>query len=233
MKKTHAACQLSIQSFPESLYLWTFTFAQVIPLDQAKLRWMRLVSDPDGLKNAFPQLKGIRVFEMHPGTQGRSHGLHIHLVCAQFLSVDVVRALSTKKGFGRIHVKKIDREAALYVAKYLSKERDEALKGARLWAPVGSFENVKVKNIIVNSDFNAAYYFLAEIIKGFQSLSWNQRIYIVTRFSRGCSIDEALELAGLKLVDLEDMPDPWATIQENSNHSPFPWAGSEDEIEPE
>lgn len=214
MKKTHAACQLSISAFPEALYLWTFTFAEVLDIPVATMRWKRLVTDPDGLTNAFPSLKGIRVFEMHPGKEGLSHGLHIHMVCAVYMSVDVVRAISTKKGFGRIHVKKIDREKALYVAKYLSKNREECLKGMRLWAPVGNYENVKVKNIVVNSDFNAAYYFLAGTVKGFQSLSWNQRIYIVARFSSGCSIEQALEMAGLRQVYYEEIQDPWEALKE-------------------
>ena len=85
------------------------------------------------------------------------HGLHVHLVTNRFIDVNVVRALALKAGWGRIHVKRIPAEKAEYLAKYLSKDRPECLKGWRLWAGFGNWEWTKVKDVVFDSPFSRIY----------------------------------------------------------------------------
>jgi hypothetical protein len=141
-------------------------------------------------------MHGVRVFEMHPGSPPHflSHGLHIHMVVDCFLPVDVVRAISTRKGFGRINVKRIPASRALYVAKYLSKPRCEAMKGMRLWSPVNFPEAHAVRDIVVESRWVDSYRFLASSIRGFSRISWQNRLKIVGHFMFGEPVGRLLHV---------------------------------------
>jgi len=180
------------------LFLWTFTFKEALDVREAALRWRRFLGDRarDGLLQAFPTMAGLRVFELHPGEEGRSHGLHIHMVCNEWLPVDIVRSIADRKGLGRVHVKKIPRGAAFYLGKYLSKDRTEALAGMRLWAPIGKAETCKVRDIVVDSRWTASYRFLNCAIGGFEKLTWNEKVRLVTHFTLGENIGEALDRIG-------------------------------------
>ena len=83
------------------------------------------------MKRTWPELQGIRVFEMH-----KRHGLHVHMVTNERIDVVQARALAEKAGWGRIHVTVMPAEHARYLAKYLSKERPPCLKRWRLWADI-------------------------------------------------------------------------------------------------
>ena len=101
----------------------------------------------------WPQLQGLRVFELH-----QEHGLQVHLATNQFVDVNRARELATKAGWGRIHVTRMPREHAGYVAKYLSKERPECLYRWRLWAGFGKgWEWTRVKDIIRETLFSRIY----------------------------------------------------------------------------
>ena len=104
------------------------------------------------IKRRWPELCGLRVFELH-----KMHGLHVHLVTNRFIDVKEVRALAIKAGWGRIHVERIPAETAEYLAKDLSKERAECLKGWRLWAGFGPWEWSKVKDLVSDSPFSRIY----------------------------------------------------------------------------
>jgi hypothetical protein len=145
--KSKLAFQWTIDTMNADVYFWTFTFAEVLGIKDAVKRWHRFLSDRDGLRKTFPGVQGVRVYELHPGRPPLflSHGLHIHAVVNQFLPVDDVRAIAAKKGFGRIHVQKIPREASKYLAKYLSKRRPECFAGMRLWAPFGKLDSTRVR----------------------------------------------------------------------------------------
>ena len=71
-----------------------------------------------------------------------------------------MRAAVEGYGFGRIHVKRLRVENADYPAKYLGKQnRDECLKGKRLWAAFGKKEHTRVKDVEVDSTFTRAIRF--------------------------------------------------------------------------
>ncbi len=133
--------------------MWCFTFADMPEIEDAAQRWRHLVN---WLVRHFDgQVYGVRVYELH-----KTHGLHIHAIINQWISVNLMRPVARSFGFGRIHVKRVDREGADYLAKYLTKQdRDEWLQHKRLWTCFGRFEHTKVKDIIVESDFTRAVKF--------------------------------------------------------------------------
>ena len=150
MKKTKAAFLFSAQTLgKQPLYMWTLTFKEVLDIKDTRKRWNYLLTL---IKRRWPELCGLRVFELH-----KRHGLHVHLVTNRFIDVNVVRLLATKAGWGRIHVERIPAEKAAYLAKYLSKGRPECFKGWRLWAGFGKWEYTRVKNVIYDSLFSRVY----------------------------------------------------------------------------
>jgi hypothetical protein len=46
----------------ERLFLWTFTFKELLGVKDTRKRWNRLLT---AMKRTWPELQGIRVFEMH------------------------------------------------------------------------------------------------------------------------------------------------------------------------
>ncbi len=134
----------------QQLFLWTFTFKEVLGVKETRKRWNHLLTL---LLRTWPKLQGLRVFESH-----EEHGLHVHLLTNQFIDVNQARELAQQAGWGRIHVKRARREQAGYLAKYLSKERPECLKRWRLWAGFGAgWEWTKVKDVIRETLFSTIY----------------------------------------------------------------------------
>ncbi len=130
MNKSKAAFLFSSQTLgKQQLYLWTFTFAELLGVKDTRKRWNHLLTL---LLRTWPDLQGLRVFELH-----REHGLHVHLVTNQFIDVNRARELAEQAGWGRIHVCRMPSEHAGYLAKYLSKDRPDCLKRWRLWAGFG------------------------------------------------------------------------------------------------
>jgi hypothetical protein len=188
--------------------MWTFTWPDVIDIPEAAKRWHRFISDHDGFCKAFPYTSGLRVFEQHPGSDpfepDLSHGLHVHAVVPDRLPVDIVRSIWLRKGGGRLNVKYVPAEKAMYIGKYLSKQRIESLKGVRLWAPFGLCEANKVKDIVVDSRWTSTYQFLAAAVHGFKEMRWDQRARIVTRFCMGESFQDAFASIGMEEAWDED-----------------------------
>jgi hypothetical protein len=151
MSKSKAAFLFASKTLgKQQLYLWTFTFKDVLAVKEARKRWNHLLTL---LTRTWNGLQGLRVFELH-----EEHGLHVHLVTNQFIDVNRARELATRAGWGRIHVARMPSEHAGYVAKYLSKERPECFKRWRLWAGFGSgWEWTKVKDVIRETLFSRIY----------------------------------------------------------------------------
>jgi hypothetical protein len=150
MTKSKAAYLFATQTLgKESLFMWTFTFAEVLDIKATRKRWNYLLTL---IKRRWPKLAGLRVFELH-----KNHGLHVHLVTNRWIDVNVARELAQKAGWGRIHVMRIPPERACYLAKYLSKQRPECFKGWRLWAGFGEWEWTKVKDVVFDSLFCRVY----------------------------------------------------------------------------
>ena len=212
-RKSQIALQFSLENFPAALYLWTFTWPDPQgPKDGAR-KWRNFMQGKgqgsSGFNSCFPLASGIRVFEWHPGSDRHvrdiSHGLHVHAIIDQRLPIDIMRSLWLDQGEGgRIHVKMVPRAAAMYLGKYLAKQRIECMKGMRLWAAIGRCETSKVKDIVVDSKWTASYQFLAVAVNGFRELRWDQRARIVTQFVHGANVDEALRSIGMQPVVSEE-----------------------------
>jgi hypothetical protein len=148
MTKSEAAFLLSCDRLATQgrLYLWTFTFAEVLDLVDTRKKWNHLLTL---IRRRWPEACGLRVFELH-----KEHGLHVHLVTNKRIDVNQCRELSKRSGWGRIHVKRIPKDKAEYLAKYLSKERPKSLRRWRLWAGFGKcWDWTKVAQIQVESLF--------------------------------------------------------------------------------
>jgi hypothetical protein len=151
MTKSKAAFLFASQTLgKQRLFLWTFTFKELLAVKETRKRWNHLLTL---LLRAWPSLKGLRVFELH-----EEHGLHVHVVTNQFIDVNRARELATQAGWGRIHVTRMPKEHAGYLAKYLSKERPECLYRWRLWAGFGrSWEWTRVKDVLRENLFTSIY----------------------------------------------------------------------------
>ncbi len=151
MNKSKAAFLFASRTLgKQQLYLWTFTFKELLGVKETRKRWNHLLTL---LLRAWPDLQGLRVFELH-----EEHGLHVHLVTNQFVDVNRARELASQAGWGRIHVTRMPSEHAGYLAKYLSKERPECLHRWRLWAGFGqAWEWTKVKDVIKETLFSRVY----------------------------------------------------------------------------
>src|SRR5580658_3999676 len=120
----------------ERLFLWTFTFKELLGVKDTRKRWNRLLT---AMKRTWPELQGIRVFEMH-----KRHGLHVHMVTNERIDVVQARALAERAGWGRIHVTVMPAEHARYLAKYLKQgaatlsQALEALGG--VWRGLGAHQ---------------------------------------------------------------------------------------------
>ena len=96
----------------------------------------------------------------------QTHGLHIHALFNRYARVEFIRQAARGYGFGRIHVKQVDKEGAEYLGKYLAKQgRPECFQGKRLWAAFGAFDHCKVKDAEVESDFTVAVKFCQKELK--------------------------------------------------------------------
>lgn len=167
VSKTHMAFLFAVdemyEKWPNSIYMWTFTFVKYEPDWRAMMRWDELkkhlfgsyFGDPH--KVEFPLVQGLRVVEVHPGSNfhGLSHGLHFHCLLNRRVSAHIVRRIARKYGFGRIQAKRVSQEEANYLAKYLTKGQPELTKGARRWGTINWPEACKVRDIKIESTFHS------------------------------------------------------------------------------
>jgi len=150
MTKSKAAFTFATQTLgKETLFLWTFTFREVLDIKATRKRWNHLLTL---LKQRWPKLCGLRVFELH-----ESHGLHVHLLTNSWIDVNAARILAHQAGWGRIHVTRMPAEHAGYVGKYLSKERPPCFKHWRLWAGFGAWDFTRAKDVFYDSPFSRIY----------------------------------------------------------------------------
>lgn len=119
-------------------YLWTWTFPDDVPPNVATKRWKPLANELQKRGK-----KCVRVLEQ--GSKGKLW--HFHTVSPQYWSVDELRPIAERYGFGRINAKRIPADRARYVAKYLGKQFADVdgRANCRLWACVG-FHGATVRN---------------------------------------------------------------------------------------
>jgi hypothetical protein len=151
MNKSKAAFLFTCRKLAEqALYMWTFTLAELLSIKATRKRWNHFLTL---LLRTWPELQGVRVFELH-----EEHGLHVHLATNRFIDVNVVRDLAEKAGWGRIHVMPMPPEHVEYLAKYLAKDRPDCFKRWRLWAAFGkTWEPTKVKDVSKDTLFSKIY----------------------------------------------------------------------------
>lgn len=130
--KTQTAFRWTVEDLFEHsqrVYLWTFTLVEAMPSWWIGPTWQKL---QDWLRATYFQPQGVRVFEWH-----RDHGLHIHMLVNRRIGVNELRRFARRLGFGRIHVVRANLGAALYLAKYLGKDRGKIPFSGRAWARIG------------------------------------------------------------------------------------------------
>jgi len=153
--RAQAACFLSIvkliREHPGDAWLWTLTFAEVMPTHYAANMHRNLIKEiayaqKDG---AWPKWwGGVKVAELHPG----GHGVHFHWVLAKRVPIDKLLELGHKCGFGiiNVHPEPCTEKVATYLAKYLTK--GHAIPGMKQWGGIGNFEHCKVADCEMTSN---------------------------------------------------------------------------------
>ncbi|CAN5816687.1 hypothetical protein BH09VER1_BH09VER1_33860 [soil metagenome] len=91
MRKSQTAFLFSAERLAEEgLYMWTFTFSDVLAINETRKLWNHLLTL---LRRKWPDLCGLRVFELHD-----THGLHVHLITNRYIRVEEARKLAKKAG---------------------------------------------------------------------------------------------------------------------------------------
>jgi len=152
-------------------YLWTFTLKnpRTATLEELAQSWTALMHNR---KRLCPEFKALRSFEKSPRQRW-----HVHAVAVRFCDVRKIRRLAQRFGFGRVNVKLIPVGKALYVVKYVTKNRRSSdAKGCRLYACVG-FVGQKDSDIVEYNGYREWIYSLTPHMetRGERFWPWNQR----------------------------------------------------------
>ncbi len=186
MRKSRTAFEFSADRLAQQgLYMWTFTFKEVLSIRDTRKLWNHLLTL---LKRKWPDLCGLRVFELH-----KSHGLHVHLITNRYIRVEPARKLAIKAGWGRVHVVRAKPDAAKYLAKYLSKAREPCFKGWRLWAGFGKWDWSRVKDILLESPERVIWHACAQAYHWKGNRGFQQKRALVNQIYRR-TIEEGWDL---------------------------------------
>lgn len=144
------SCLQLIRQHPGDVWLWTFTFAEVLPSHYAANVHRNFMTAIANAKRGSSWPKawgGVKVPEFHPS----GHGIHFHWLAYPRMNVSNVRAIAESVGFGRIHVhpEPATERAANYISKYLIK--GGTLSGLKSWGTLGDYEGVRVKDVLMES----------------------------------------------------------------------------------
>lgn len=175
------------EKWPTSIYMWTFTFEKFQPDWRAMMRWNEFRDTLIGKKvgyGLYPNLVGLRVVEVHPGRNfhGLSHGLHFHCLFNMRVNIHRIKRLLRRCDFGRVSARKVTKEEAMYVGKYLTKGQPELGKGTRRWGTINWPCSTKVSMIKVESQFHTNMRKVQDAIKTEQlSPDVVHSIYVNTR----------------------------------------------------
>jgi len=176
------------EHWPTSIYMWTFTFSEFQPDWIAMRRWAEfkkvLCGDTSNPGGEYPLLVGLRVVEVHPGTNFHklSHGLHFHCLFNMRVNIHRIKRLLRRYDFGFVKAQKVNKEQAMYVGKYLTKGQPELSKGTRRWGTINWPNACKVRHIKVESQFHTNMRKVQNAIKTEQlSPDVVHSIYINTR----------------------------------------------------
>lgn len=169
LTRSKAAFRHSVATFVEQAeargekpYLWTFTLRECVSVAAAFAAWVKFANRLHkwGVHPVTKEqtIVGLRVAELHPG----GHGVHFHVLINRRLNIHVVRRFAELQGFFWIDVRRATEtrcgRLARYLGKYLSKQdRAECMRGRRLWQAFGKWGQTRCKDIVVESEFVAAY----------------------------------------------------------------------------
>lgn len=128
---------------PMQCFLWTWTFPDRDTRQDARLAMKRW----DSVRKWLHKTGKVCVRVIERGDEGEK-AFHFHLVTPQWWDARQMLEVGKRYGFGRVNVKEIPIERAVYVAKYVGKQYGASWlpKGMRMWAAIG-FEGVSVKNL--------------------------------------------------------------------------------------
>jgi hypothetical protein len=120
-----------LQQLPgTSRVFWTFTTWSAQDVRIASRQWSLVARRLVHLKYRF-----VRVYEMH-----ETHGLHVHVVGAGRLPIEMAYAATRGTIFGHVDVRAVESDGGLhsYLTSYITKARREpAFRGIRVWAACG------------------------------------------------------------------------------------------------
>lgn len=124
---------------PMMRYFWTFTTRVPVWGKQIGYEWNKLLSR---MRKAKIPLRGVRVFELHPG----GHGFHVHALTTEYVNVKLLRK-ALPRPWGRVQVEPISGNATAYLSKYLAKKDQGIGRGRRRWACFGGYAGTKVSDV--------------------------------------------------------------------------------------
>jgi len=150
--------------YSPKVYMWTLTFPEVHRDEWCMMRYAQFA---DKMRRSMPWVWGIRVVEVHPGRNlhGLSHGLHFHFLINHRVSVHWIRREAEHLGFGRVHVRQVKRQEALYLGKYLTKGQPDLAKGSRRWGSINWPDCNRKNDIVVNSQFHRNFRKVQDMVK--------------------------------------------------------------------
>lgn len=140
----------------EKVYFWTFTFITTPYNDEWAMKQWNVFHVR--LRYHFPDIKGLRVCELH-----RSHGIHFHALLNMRVPIRVMQKIWHGTGFltgrnhyldfGRVSVDEADIGSASYLTKYMTKQyrEDNYFGRRRRWGSIGGFEQNRKNDIEVIS----------------------------------------------------------------------------------
>lgn len=144
------SAQMLFEAYPHHMYFWTLTFKRVYPdwfyPNIFHLFWVEIREKVIG-----PYHLGLRVIEPHPG----GHGLHYHLLINKRIPKGLLDRIAERHGMGITWVEKCDFGAAVYLSKYLSKDKTP-LFGVRRWHTLGCFRGVRTNDIEIHNPYMRA-----------------------------------------------------------------------------
>lgn len=173
-KKASILCNVTTLANEGDLYFWTLTCPdEVHDPREFSYRWNKLRTR---LMKEFPQLRGLRVYEYHPG----GHGIHMHLVVNCFLPAAKMWRICAAAGFGHIDVRKCDGDAedvARYLTKYITKAGTEEWHGTRVFGTFGwKGTQTRLRDIEVTTAYGTIWRGLAASLVGFSSALWFAKV---------------------------------------------------------
>lgn len=194
-RKAAVLCNVETLESEGRLYFWTLTTPdEVHDPKEISYRWNKLCTR---LRKEYPGLKGLRVYEYHPG----GHGIHIHMVVNQYLPAARMWRLAAASGFGRVDVQQWRsgaEDAAAYLTKYITKSKSEEWDGTRVYGTFGwKGSQTRQRDIEVTTPFGTIWRHMAAVGLLLAGTCWSAKV-------------EAVEAAHLAWIRSEaENPSDW------------------------